>query len=355
MIAATTVASTIYLVLTISALLSTFSPELKSLSSHGKTRASNHESKHTHHHIHAAGIFRRMLQFLLSSQKLTVGKCRFLDFYAVGIFTTLCLVYTTIVDDSFTLHSDYEWNEVFLPSCYQWLPACLLLTHLTRRYCECRWVQKSGTHSRMHLAGYFLGILHYLCLPLLLIPHPSSLTRSNDEICYTNLGSIRLHYSSKDMIVGTIATIGLLYFQYQQHRHHVILANLRSTNTKSTSSYSVPMGGWFEYVSCPHYFSEMMIYLMFAILLENAPTFSRSGTRAWVALWHEQLNISIPHRRDLSGEVFIFMLLRLKHWVLWWWVVTNLSISAMRTHDWYLDSFGATYPQQRKRLIPFLW
>jgi len=152
--------------------------------------------------------------------------------------------------------------------------------------------------------------------------------------------------------------IGCIYFQYEQHRHHVILANLRTTKFKT--AYSIPIGGWFEYVSCPHYFSEIMIYFMFAVLLNNTPSIAgENDAKAWIDQWNYHLDISTSSWLTIisRGNCIAIMsaIYRSKHWILWAWVVTNLSISAIRSHDWYLNNYRAAYPQQRKRLIPFVW
>ena len=113
--------------------------------------------------------------------------------------------------------------------------------------------------------------------------------------------------------------------------------------------YLIPVGGWFKYVSCPHYFSEIMIYFMFSLLVHNVPNAPVKGDP----------RVCVNHLLELSPNTVLIATLmtiyRSKHWILWIWVVVNLSVSASRTDDWYRKNFGATYPQQRKRLIPFMW
>eukprot|EP01083_Nonionella_stella_P228928 810878_1 len=89
-----------------------------------------------------------------------------------------------------------------------------------------------------------------------------------------------------------------VYGQYQQNVHHRILAHCRqqsisssgsvsasasetqnrkgtnedagdemknknraatSTSISTVGNYSLPQGGWFEYISCPHYLAEIII------------------------------------------------------------------------------------------------
>ena len=171
-----------------------------------------------------------------------------------------------------------------------------------------------------------------------MIPHHSSLICTNDNE-YKDSNGAKSFDIQQSTLLDIFSIIGCLYFQYQQYRHHVLLANLRKKIKKSESkSYSIPVGGWFEYISCPHYFSEIMIYVTFAILMHGNTT---DLTEQW------------KDTQTLFGDANAT--LHNKHWILLVWVTTNLSISANRTHQWYIDNYGETYPQKRKCLFPFVW
>ena len=62
-----------------------------------------------------------------------------------------------------------------------------------------------------------------------------------------------------------------------------------------------------------------------------------------------------PKGLDTCIISMIVAMYRWKYWLLLSWVISNLSISANRTHRWYLDNYGEVYPNQRSRLIPFVW
>jgi 3-oxo-5-alpha-steroid 4-dehydrogenase 3 len=79
----------------------------------------------------------------------------------------------------------------------------------------------------------------------------------------------------------------------------------------------IPSGGWFEYVSCPHYLFEMVIY---------AGAFQLVGGMEHVTLW------------SVTG-----------------FVVCNQLVAAHVTHQWYRGEFKATYPKQRTAVIPRLF
>lgn len=80
-------------------------------------------------------------------------------------------------------------------------------------------------------------------------------------------------------------------------------------------SHSVPFGDWFENVSCPHYFAELLIYISMAITL------------------------GIDN-------------------VTWWCVVMyvlfNQALAAVLCHEFYQKSFSS-YPKHRKAFIPFVF
>ena len=350
-VAATLIATTIYLLLTIAALLSIICPPLQSLSSHGKTRSRNKNTQDD-----ALRIFQRLQHFAFNG--LIVNKCRFIDFYAAGIITTVLIVYATIASNA------TNSNEDFMPLSqiiHRWLPTFLLMVHLIRRYCECKWVQKSGTSSQMHLAGYLLGIIHYICLPFVLVPLPMSCSYNESDIPSGGVGVCDIllpsRITSVQSLLDIMSVIGCIYFQYEQHRHHVILGNLRNNPNSASTYYSLPTGGWFERISCPHYLAEIMIYFMFALLLNKHQQYiaRESDMRAWIGhLGNSMLSWLDPYLGNDSMAVLITMY-KSRQWILLVWVTTNLSISATRTHDWYLEKFDVAYPRCRKRLIPFVW
>ncbi|KAH7514581.1 hypothetical protein FEM48_Zijuj11G0104700 [Ziziphus jujuba var. spinosa] len=78
--------------------------------------------------------------------------------------------------------------------------------------------------------------------------------------------------------------------------------------------YKVPRGGWFELVSCPNYFGEIMEWFGWAVM-----------TWSWVGL-----------------GFFLY-------------TCANLVPRACANHNWYLEKFREDYPKARKAVIPFLY
>jgi len=165
----------------------------------------------------------------------------------------------------------------------------------------------------------------------------------------------------------TMAAVAVVFFffglwaQYQQYRHHLILANLRrrqhetslscggdggrssSTTTKAApcDDYRIPHGGWFMFVSCPHYFAEILIYLAFALLAELEK----------YDYWQQQQpsvgNATSPTAARHHGNN--------DHWYLLLWVATNLSVSSLESHAWYERHFHEEYKRlRRKAIVPLI-
>jgi 3-oxo-5-alpha-steroid 4-dehydrogenase 1 len=107
-------------------------------------------------------------------------------------------------------------------------------------------------------------------------------------------------------IVGTVLFMAGYFINRNSDR---ILYNLH----KNEDEYSIPHGGFFNFVSCPNYLGEIVIWVGWAI-----------------ATW------SVP------GLVFAL------------WTMANLVPRARSHHSWYKQSFS-DYPEDRKALIPKIW
>ena len=80
------------------------------------------------------------------------------------------------------------------------------------------------------------------------------------------------------------------------------------------TKHSVPSGGLFSLVSCPHYTMEVLLYSVLLLVL---------------------------------GTSHSSMLL------VWAWVVINQCIAGLMSHSWYQSTFKE-YPSTRKAIIPYL-
>ncbi|KAM4049728.1 polyprenal reductase isoform 2-T2 [Anomaloglossus baeobatrachus] len=111
----------------------------------------------------------------------------------------------------------------------------------------------------------------------------------------------------------------LLYIwaSLHQNRCHMILAGLRKDKSGKvvTLHHVMPSGDWFENVSCPHYFAELLIYISIA---------------------------------------FLFGLTHLTWWLQVLFVLFNQSLAAILCHEFYHQKFDS-YPANRKAFIPFVF
>lgn len=79
-------------------------------------------------------------------------------------------------------------------------------------------------------------------------------------------------------------------------------------------NHHMPSGGAFEYVSCPHYFAEIVMYCSACFILNGS-------SYTW--------------------------------WLVCLWTVTNQIFTGLISHRWYQEKFK-DYPSNRKAVIPFL-
>jgi 3-oxo-5-alpha-steroid 4-dehydrogenase 1 len=107
--------------------------------------------------------------------------------------------------------------------------------------------------------------------------------------------------------------IGLLIFitGYIINKHSDYI--LRSLRENNGSEYKIPRSGMFRYVTSPNYFGEIVEWIGWAVM-------------TW----------------SLGGLVFVI------------WTVANLVPRAKSHHEWYIKEFP-DYPEDRKRIIPFIY
>jgi hypothetical protein len=168
----------------------------------------------------------------------------------------------------------------------------------------------------MHLAGYCLGMGHYLVLPLVLAGRPQPNRVS----------------SPLSLAIG-LANLG---FQYEQNKHHVILGQLRGNGVSAPLYPLPPQKRWFHWVLCPHYLAEILLYLSWAVLLQL-----------------EIATIDIPTTTTTTGwESLLLHASHYRHWFLFLWVTTNLAVASRNNYDWYKSRFPNL---SQAALIPYIF
>lgn len=181
-----------------------------------------------------------------------------------------------------------------------------------------------SSNGRINGVQYFVGYFHYYATLLIILSEADGFARGkylDFDMKFTKF-QISLILESKDVIKPSLfselmwsipfATLYLCAWVYQ-FQSNVLLSNLRrnAEGNVVTEKHVMPNGGFFKYVSSPHMFFEIILYLsLYGILYANT---------SWK-----------------------YVLI---------WVFANQIINAHLTHEWYLKAFR-NYPKSRKALIP---
>jgi protein-S-isoprenylcysteine O-methyltransferase Ste14 len=88
---------------------------------------------------------------------------------------------------------------------------------------------------------------------------------------------------------------------------------LKRLRKPGETDYKIPRGGLFSYISCPHYFGEIVQWMGWAVLTNS-----------------------------VAGWAFVA------------YTFANLAPRAISHHKWYRQQFSE-YPTTRKAIIPFIW
>ncbi len=238
-----------------------------------------------------------------------IPKSWFTHFYIVGF-----MVNSGVLLRLFDFGCPPSETEIASPA--QALSLSLFHFHVSRRLFECLYQTSFSPTSRMNIAHYALGITFYCLAPFTLVTASS---RSKATCVSSPLEGLNLlldcdRATFNRFLAGTLL---LLFGSLHQNASHAILAGLRSRlNHGATGShYFIPRGGFFEFVSCPHYLMEVIIYVGLALVAGPTDT------------------------HILSMVCFVTL---------------NLSFTARETHSWYRKKFKK-YPRNRKAMIPWLW
>jgi 3-oxo-5-alpha-steroid 4-dehydrogenase len=157
---------------------------------------------------------------IVNSSSFKVPKSLFWHFYLIGIMMTLSIM-VVISELRITL--------------------ILFLVHCGRRLYECVYIT-CYSESQMHLFGYCCGVMHYILTPLTLAGVRNDSVSSVSFVCAVLLFAI-----------GNI----------EQYRVHATLYREKLLKLKRRR---LPLGYWFNFVCCPHYTAEILIYFCFVLL-----------------------------------------------------------------------------------------
>lgn len=182
----------------------------------------------------------------------------------------------------------------------------LLFFHCLRRLVECIFVSVFSD-GVINVVQYAFGLGYYILLGLTVLStdHMDGVKETPTPTFLSQLGWFH--------VAGAVLFI---WASLLQHRSLLLLARLRTgdTGTVETLAHRVPSGGWFQLVSCPHYFAELLIYVSLSLV---------------------------------SGGVSLTWCLVVLY------VLFNQALAALLCHQFYRNTF-VSYPQHRKAFIPFI-
>lgn len=190
----------------------------------------------------------------------TVPKSFFQHFYILSTTLTMISLY---------------WN-------YQYFIIWIILFHSIRRLYETRYISVYTVNSRMNWSHYVVGLWFYSTFHMLI--------------------NLRLYQSQVALEPKLLPTVLFLVASIDQNSNHKTLSRL--------VKYSLPQAGLFQYVCCPHYMNEILIYLSY-----------------------------VPYCTELVWPLT--------------WVIISLTISARETQRYYVRKFKDK-KVPKYSIIPFL-
>lgn len=185
----------------------------------------------------------------------------------------------------------------------------LMIIQCSRRFYECLFISVYSDNSKINIMHYMFGHLFYIFAALSTFC-PIILSQTSSQFTMTDLIDNLLNKERALLFVLFI------YVSHHQHKCHVILANLRKDKTGQviTEQHYVPTGGLFEYVSCPHFLLETILYFIIVVMQKFKITY-----------WN-----------------LIFLL-----------VLSTQTINALTEHKWYKTKYKE-YPKERCAMFPKL-
>lgn len=185
----------------------------------------------------------------------------------------------------------------------------LMIIQSTRRLYETSFISVFSSNSKINIIHYIYGHAFYLMAALSTII-PIIVSQTSNKYNFTNIIDNLLTKQR------AIAFILFVYASHEQQKCNKVLANLRKDKSGRviTDQHYVPSGGLFEYVTCPHFLTEVVIYFLILVVQEFKQTY-----------WN-----------------LIFLL-----------VLSTQTIKAITEHRWYKKKYK-DYSKERKAIFPRL-
>ncbi|GIX64410.1 polyprenol reductase, putative [Babesia caballi] len=167
-----------------------------------------------------------------------VSKQLFIHFYVVALVVNAAVFLWVRLSPSLAIQT----QELFMRRQFN-LFRVLFGVHAARRYVEQLTLFNKIPASHMHFTAYLFGVCYYVVVPF--------------GLCNPTYKLTMLRF------------VGFAISQYIQFKSHYILYVTKLASTRyGVANYGVPTGGPFNYVMCPHYCSEILVYLSLACNVE---------------------------------------------------------------------------------------
>ncbi|XP_033111074.1 polyprenol reductase-like [Anneissia japonica] len=186
------------------------------------------------------------------------------------------------------------------------LMVSIIVVQGLKRFIECITLSKYSK-ATMNVAHYILGLTFYFFSGLTVLSEAPDLSK---PVPFS--GPVELFHGLRWYHIAAVALY--TWSSIHQYNVHKIFANLRKSD-KDKNVHKIPYGDWFLYVSCPHYFFEILIYTAGILML------------------------GFQHRM---------------WYMLYAFVVTNQVAASYTVHQWYRTKFE-DYPKDRMAVIPFIY
>ncbi|XP_055533611.1 polyprenol reductase [Wyeomyia smithii] len=185
--------------------------------------------------------------------------------------------------------------------------AIMLITmQCWRRFYETWFVQVFSPKLKMNLSAYLVGYIHYFGTVVVILSQAEGFVRTDGSL-------LPYRFELSPRIALWIAIF--FYAWRYQFQSNLILANLRKDRSGNVISqqHSIPRGGYFQLVSSPHMFFEIVMYVaLYAIIARN------------------------------TSALYVLA-----------WVLSNQTMNAWLTHQWYRENFQ-DYPPTRRAVFPYV-
>ncbi|PVV02311.1 hypothetical protein BB560_003237 [Smittium megazygosporum] len=268
------------------------------------------KNKFTYFYIIGTMVSSLLLQQLLKLENANSGELYeveppFIDFWKFleCKYSPLKAQYTSVLSSNNISLCDPFVDPLFKVSIYI---LGLYTIHLFLRMYETTLLQPFSP-AKIHVGHFITGIIFYILTPFAVFV---------DGI-YKNGNP-----PSSNTVVLLLSSTLFFYSVYKRYKLHCILYELKKSTVCASAAkkgeielYNIPTGEWFNLISSPHYLAEILMYFSLFVMA--------------------------------GGNSVTFM-------TLLFWVVTNLTISAIETHKWYKQKFGSKYPSQRYAIFPYI-